>query len=209
MGLRAPLRVAVGVSGRGSNLRALQEQAPAYGYVITGVVSNNPAAAAIDYARSQGLAVHVVDHREFPSRAAFEQALAGALDSLAPDVIALAGFLRVLGTDFVDHYRGRLLNIHPSLLPAFPGLDTHRRALASGARFHGATVHQVTSTVDGGPIIAQAGLVVVPGESPASLGARVLALEHALYPYVLGRWARGEVACNGPQAPLPLCAPRA
>ena len=182
------------VSGLGSNLRAVQEQAPEYGYGIIGVVSNNPAAPAVDYARAEGLAVHVIDHRLFATRAAFENALVATLDRLAPDVIALAGFLRVLGTDFVDHYQGRLLNIHPSLLPAFPGLDTHRRALAAGARVHGATVHLVTHAVDGGPIIAQAGLTVDPKESAVALGARVLALEHTLYPYVLGRWARGEVA---------------
>ncbi|MHB1608798.1 MAG: phosphoribosylglycinamide formyltransferase [Acidiferrobacter thiooxydans] len=182
------------VSGRGSNLRALQEEAPEQGYVITGVVSNNPTAPAVDYARDQGLAVRLVDHRRFATRAAFEETLATALDDLAPDIIALAGFLRVLGADFVGRYQGRLLNIHPSLLPAFPGLDTHRRALASGARVHGATVHLVTDAVDGGPIIAQAGLTVIPGEPPAALAARVLALEHALYPYVLGRWARGEIA---------------
>ena len=182
------------VSGRGSNLRALQEEAPEQGYAITGVVSNNPTAPAVDYARDQGLALRLVDHRRFATRAAFEETLATALDDLVPDIIALAGFLRVLGADFVGRYQGRLLNIHPSLLPAFPGLDTHRRALASGARIHGATVHLVTHAVDGGPIIAQAGLTVIPGESPAALAARVLALEHALYPYVLGRWARGEIA---------------
>ena len=182
------------VSGRGSNLRALHEQAPEQGYVIIGVVSNNPTAPAVDYARDQGLAVRIVDHRQFATRDAFEVALAAELDDLAPDVIALAGFLRVLGRDFVGRYRGRLLNIHPSLLPAFPGLDTHRRALASGARFHGATVHLVTDAVDGGPIIAQTGLTVSPGESPAALAARVLTLEHALYPYVLGRFARGETS---------------
>ena len=188
------MRVAVIVSGRGSNLRALHEKAPEQGYVIIGVVSNNPTAPAVDYARDQGLAVRIVDHRQFATRDAFEVALAAELDDLAPDVIALAGFLRVLGTDFVGRYRGRLLNIHPSLLPAFPGLDTHRRALASGARFHGATVHLVTDAVDGGPIIAQTGLTVNPGESPAALAARVLTLEHALYPYVLGGFARGETS---------------
>lgn len=194
MGLRPPLRVAVVVSGRGSNLRALQEKAREQGYVIAGVVSNNPTAPAVAYARDQGLWVRVVDHRLFTARASFEEALAAALDEFTPDVIALAGFLRVLGPGFVARYRGRLLNIHPSLLPAFPGLDTHRRALACGARVHGATIHLVTEALDGGAIIAQAGLAVTPGESPAALAARVLALEHALYPYVLGRWARGEIS---------------
>ncbi len=194
MGLRPRLKVAVVVSGRGSNLRALHEKAAECGYEITGVVSNNPAAPAVDYARARGLPVRLVDHRAFATRALFEKALAGALDRLAPDVIALAGFLRVLGTDFVGRYRGRLVNIHPSLLPAFPGLDTHRRALEAGVRTHGATVHLVTDALDGGPIIAQAGLTIVPGETAEALASRVLALEHELYPYVLERWSRGELA---------------
>ncbi len=194
MGLGPSLRVAVVVSGRGSNLRALHEKAAQYEYLVAGVVSNNPAAPAVDYASRQGLPVCVVDHRAYATRALFEDALASALDRLNPDVIALAGFLRVLGADFVRRYQGRLLNIHPSLLPAFPGLDTHRRALEAGARVHGATVHLVTDALDGGPIIAQAGLPVGPAEDVPALAARVLALEHELYPYVLGCWARGEVA---------------
>ncbi len=196
MGLARPLRVAVVVSGRGSNLRSLHEKASEGNYLIVGVVSNNPAAPALDYAASQGLPKGLIDHRAYATRALFEEALAQAIDRLNPDVIALAGFLRVLGADFVRHYQGRLLNIHPSLLPSFPGLDTHRRALEAGAREHGATVHLVTDALDGGPIIAQAGLHVAPTEDVATLAARVLALEHELYPYVLKRWAHGEVATH-------------
>ncbi len=196
MGLGPSLKVAVVVSGRGTNLRALHEKASKGNYSIAGVVSNNPMAPALDYASRQGLPACAVDHRVYATRALFEGALAEALDRLSPDVIALAGFLRVLGTDFVRRYQGRLLNIHPSLLPSFPGLDTHRRALEAGAREHGATVHLVTDAVDGGPIIAQAGLRVAPGEDVATLEARVLALEHELYPYVLERWARGEVVTH-------------
>ncbi len=181
------------VSGRGSNLRSLHEKASEHDYLIVGVVSNKPMAPALDYAVSCGLPTQLVDHHAYATRALFEDALAQAIDHMNPDVIALAGFLRVLGADFVRRYPGRLLNIHPSLLPSFPGLDTHRRALEAGVREHGATVHLVTEALDGGPIIAQAGLHITPTEDVATLAARVLALEHDLYPYVLQRWARGEV----------------
>lgn len=186
--------MAVVVSGRGSNLRALHEQSGAQGYTIVGVVSDRPGAAAVEYARGQHLPVHVVDHRVYATRTLFEESLASALDALAPDVIALAGFLRILGSPFVHRYSGRLLNIHPSLLPAFPGLDTHRRALAAGVREHGASVHIVTDALDGGPVVGQARLATEKGESPERLAERVLVLEHQLYPDVLGRLARGELA---------------
>lgn len=193
MGVRKTLRVVVVVSGRGSNLIALHQQAATKGYEIVAVVSNNPEAQAVAYARKTGLTVAIVNHRDYSAREDFEAALADTLDVLRPDVVALAGFLRVLGPAFVHRYQGRLINIHPSLLPAFPGLDTHQRALDAGAQEHGATVHFVTDRLDGGPIIAQARLTVGSGDNAERLAGRVLALEHVLYPAVLGQWARGEV----------------
>ncbi|MHB8253157.1 MAG: phosphoribosylglycinamide formyltransferase [Acidiferrobacter sp.] len=197
MGVKRRLRVAVALSGRGSNLAALHAQASTQGYEIVGVVSNNPHAPGLLYAQAQGLAAVVVNHRDYQTAALFDTALAAALDHYAPDVIALAGFLRVLGSSFVGHYAGRLINIHPSLLPAFPGLDTHNRALAAGVREHGATVHFVTDALDSGPIIAQARLKVLPGEDSEHLAARVLALEHTLYPAVLGQFASGQAPLAG------------
>lgn len=194
MGLGQRLRVAVVISGRGSNLTALHAAAETQGYQIVGVISNQPQAPGLLYARSQALPQTVVDHRHYATRALFDEALAAALDRYEPDIIALAGFLRVLGTAFVRRYAGRLINIHPSLLPAFPGLNTHARALQAGATEHGATVHFVTDALDGGPIIEQARLTVRANETPEQLAARVLALEHALYPEVLGRLARGQIA---------------
>ncbi|HUW98703.1 MAG TPA: phosphoribosylglycinamide formyltransferase [Acidiferrobacter sp.] len=197
MGIKHALRVAVVISGRGSNFMALHAHAAAHAYEIAGVVSNNPNAPGLLYARAQGLPVAVVNHRDYQTTALFDAALAAALDRYEADVIALAGFLRVLGPAFVRHYAGRLINIHPSLLPAFPGLDTHARALKSGAREHGATVHFVTDALDGGPIIAQARLDIMPGEDPEHLAKRVLALEHELYPAVLGRFASGQIPLPG------------
>lgn len=194
MGVRVPLRVVVVISGRGSNLAALHSESNRQGYEIVGVVSNQSDAPGLLYAHTQGLPRAIVDHRSYSPRALFDTALAAAIDHYAPDIVALAGFLRVLGPSFVRHYEGRLINIHPSLLPAFPGLNTHARALASGAREHGATVHFVTDALDGGPIIEQARLTVLPHESPEQLSARVLVLEHALYPRVLGRFASGQIA---------------
>jgi len=191
--VKRALRVAVALSGRGSNLIALHTQATAQAYEIVGVVSNNPSAPGLLYARAQGLPATLVNHRDYQTSALFDAALATALDQYEADVIALAGFLRVLGPAFVHRYAGRLINIHPSLLPAFPGLDTHAQAIRAGMREHGATVHFVTDTLDGGPIIAQARLDITPGEDPERLAARVLALEHRLYPTVLGQFASGQI----------------
>lgn len=190
MGVKRVLRVAVVLSGRGSNLRALHEEAPAQGYEIVGVVSNNPGAAGLSYAIAQSLPSAIVNHRDYPNAALFDTALADALDQFEADIIALAGFLRVLGPAFIQRYTGRLINIHPSLLPAFPGLDTHARALKAGVHEHGVTVHFVTDTLDGGPIIAQDRLEIMAGEDAAKLASRVLALEHQLYPRVLGQFAK-------------------
>ena len=184
--------VVILISGRGSNMEALVRACPA-GAQVRAVISNRADAAGLDFARAQGIATDVVAHRDFPSREAFDAALAQAIDRFAPDWVVLAGFMRVLTAGFVAHYAGRLLNIHPSLLPAFPGLDTHARALAAGVCLHGATVHFVTPELDGGPPIMQAAVPVLPDDDEDALAARVLAQEHRLYPQALAACVRGEV----------------
>jgi phosphoribosylglycinamide formyltransferase 1 len=176
-------RVVVLISGRGSNMQALI----AAGIPLTAVISNRPDAAGLAIARSAGVAAETVDHRRFPDRASFDAALAARIDHHMPDLIVLAGFMRILGADFVNRYAGRLMNIHPSLLPAFTGLDTHRRALEAGCKIHGCTVHLVTPELDHGPIIAQAAVPVLDDDDEDSLAARVLAQEHRLLPAAV-RW---------------------
>lgn len=154
---------------------------------ICAVVSNNPAARGLSTASARGIATAVVDHRAHDSREAFDAALAATLDACRPDYVVLAGFMRILTTAFVDRYAGRMVNIHPSLLPSFPGLHTHRQALAAGVRIHGCTVHFVTPELDHGPVIIQAAVPVLPDDTEDSLAARVLAEEHRIYPQAL-RW---------------------
>jgi phosphoribosylglycinamide formyltransferase-1 len=154
---------------------------------VCAVISNDPAAKGIATAAAHGIATAVVDHRAHASRATFDAELAGAIDAQAADIIVLAGFMRVLTEDFVNRYRNRLVNIHPSLLPAFPGLHTHRQALAAGVRVHGCTVHFVTPQLDHGPIIIQAAIPVLPDDDEDRLAARVLAEEHRIYPQAI-RW---------------------
>lgn len=178
-------KILILISGRGSNMEAIiRAGLPAE---IAAVVSNRADAAGLEFSAKSGIPAQVVDEREFPSREAFEGALADAIDRRSPDLIALAGFMRVLGADFVRRHSGRMVNIHPSLLPAFPGLHTHRRALQEGVKLHGCTVHFVTPQVDHGPIIVQAAVPVRAGDSEASLAARVLRQEHRIYPLAL-RW---------------------
>jgi len=173
------------ISGRGSNMEAmLAADLPGR---CAAVISNRPDAAGLAWAAGRGVATSVVDHKRYPNRDAFDAALAAAIDSHAPDLVVLAGFMRVLGDDFVRHYEGRLLNIHPSLLPSFPGLHTHAAALAAGVRLHGATVHFVTPTLDCGPIVIQAAVPVLADDTPQVLAARVLAQEHVIYPRAV-RW---------------------
>ena len=173
------------ISGRGSNMEAIVRAGlPAR---FAAVISNRPDAPGLKFAAQAGVLAQAVDDRAFPTREAFESALAAAIDGHAPDVVALAGFMRVLGGDFVRRYAGRMINIHPSLLPAFPGLHTHRRALQEGVKLHGCTVHFVTPQVDHGPIIAQAAVPVRAGDTEATLAARVLKQEHRVYPLAL-RW---------------------
>lgn len=178
-------RIVVMVSGRGSNMRALFEaNLPAK---IVAVISNNEQAAGLAYARQRAVETHVVNHRDFADRTAFDQALADRVDSFEPDIIVLAGFMRILTDTFVSRFSGRILNIHPSLLPAFTGLDTHQRALDEGVRLHGCTVHFVTNALDHGPIIVQAAVPTLPGDDAARLAARVLEQEHRIYPMAV-RW---------------------
>lgn len=177
------MAVVVLISGRGSNMQALLEA----GIPVAAVLSNVPGAGGLDVAARRGVATRVVSHRGFPTREAFDGALADAIDAYAPRLVVLAGFMRVLTAGFVQRYEGRLLNIHPSLLPSFPGLHTHERALAEGVKAHGCTVHFVTPELDHGPIVAQGVVPVLPGDSPDALAARVLKLEHVLYPRAV-RW---------------------
>ena len=171
------------ISGRGSNLQAIVEA----GLPVAAVISNRADAAGLGYAAGRGIATAVVAHRDYATREAFDAALAQAVDSFRPDLLVLAGFMRILSDGFVQRYQGRLLNIHPSLLPAFPGLDTHARALAAGVKLHGCTVHFVTAQLDHGPIVIQAAVPVRPHDDEAGLAARVLAQEHRIYPVAV-RW---------------------
>jgi phosphoribosylglycinamide formyltransferase-1 len=179
------MRAVILISGRGSNMEALLQAGLAVDFAA--VISNNPEARGLDFARARGVAAEVVNHREYPDRNAFDAALATAIDRHQPDLVVLAGFMRVLGEAFVRRYAGRMINIHPALLPAFPGLHTHRRALAAGVKLHGCTVHYVSPEVDAGPIIVQAAVPVLPEDTEASLAARVLEQEHRIYPQAL-RW---------------------
>ena len=182
-------RIVVLISGRGSNLEAIQRACVAQRWAagIVAVISHRPGAAGLDFAREQGIAAHVVDHRAFARREEFDAELARTIDARTPDLVLLAGFMRILGDDFVLRYAGRMLNIHPSLLPAFPGLHTHRRALEAGSKLTGATVHFVTSALDFGPIVVQGAVPVLAGDDEARLAARVLAIEHRIYPLAV-RW---------------------
>ena len=182
-------RVVILISGRGSNMQALvrAREAGELPVGIVAVISNVPGAGGLATAQAHGIPTAVVPHQDYPSRAAFDAALRLEIDACRPDVVVLAGFLRVLTADFVRHYEGRLINIHPSLLPAFPGLHTHEKALAAGCKLHGATVHFVTPELDHGPIIIQAAVPVLAGDTPDTLAARVLVQEHIIYARAL-RW---------------------
>lgn len=208
--MAGPAGIVILVSGRGSNMQAIIEavrdgRLPAE---IRAVLSNEPGAPALERARAAGIPAIAINHREFPTRAQFDQALMREIDAREPRLVVLAGFMRILGREFIDHYAGRLINIHPSLLPAFPGLDTHERALQSGAKLHGASVHFVTHEVDGGPVIIQAAVPVRPDDSPETLAARVLAEEHRIFPLAI-RWflegrlsvRDGQVTLDGVQSP--------
>ena len=197
--MTARLRIVVLISGRGTNLQAIVDAVAhdALPVDVRAVVCNEPGASGIDRARRAGCEVVVVHHRDFPARERFDAALAEAVDRFDPEYVVLAGFMRILTPGFVRRYVGRLVNIHPSLLPAFPGLETHARAIAAGAREHGATVHFVNETLDGGPVIAQTRVPVRADDDPGALAARVLAQEHVILPRVLGWLAARRVALDG------------
>jgi phosphoribosylglycinamide formyltransferase-1 len=189
-------RVAILISGRGSNMAALIEAAKAADYPaeIALVVSNRPEAAGLARAQTAGIATAVVDHTIYgKDRDAFERALQAVLEAHRIDLVCLAGFMRLLSPSMVERWHGRMLNIHPALLPAFKGLDTHRRALAAGAKTHGATVHLVVADMDSGPIVLQEAVPVREGDTVETLSARVLEIEHRVYPRALGLLAQGRV----------------
>jgi len=185
----APTPVVILISGRGSNLQTILDASRAgeLAIDIRAVISNNPNAEGLEHARAAGVPTDIVNHRNYSDRAQFEVALQQAIDRHAPHLVVLAGFMRILGEAFIRHYAGRLLNIHPSLLPAFKGLDTHARALAAGVRQHGASVHFVTNDLDGGPVIIQAAVPVRAGDTADTLAARVLREEHRILPLAI-RW---------------------
>ena len=187
------------LSGRGSNMEAIVRAAASERWParVAAVVSNRADAAGLAFAASHGIPTAVVDHKAFASRDAFDDALAAVVDSHGPDVVALAGFMRILGGAFVARYAGRMVNVHPSLLPAFPGLHTHRRAIEAGCKLAGASVHFVTADLDHGPIIGQAAVPVLPDDSEATLAARVLAQEHVLYPRAIRWLVEGELVREG------------
>ena len=172
------------ISGRGSNMEAIvrAQQAEAWPARIAAVISNKPDAKGLAFAQSHGIPTAVVPNKEFPTRDAFDAALQETIDRFEPDLVVLAGFMRILTAPFVEHYAGRMLNIHPSLLPLFPGLHTHRQALDAGVAEHGATVHFVTAELDHGPAVIQARIPVLPGDTEDSLAERLLAEEHVIYP---------------------------
>lgn len=188
-------RVVVLISGNGSNLQAFIDarQAGQLPVDLVAVISNRPAVRGLSRAQQSGITTQVVDHTQYPDRETFDAALTREIDSYSPDLVILAGFMRILTAEFTHHYLGRLLNIHPSLLPKHQGLHTHERALAAGDRQHGATVHFVTAELDGGPAVVQARLPIRPNDDAASLAQRVQALEHRIYPLAVQWFAEGRL----------------
>lgn len=188
------IRVVILLSGRGSNFQAIAEAA--LPIEIVAVISNRPQAAGLDYARARGLAAIALDHTAHPDRVAFDALLADEIERHRPDLVVLAGYMRILSAAFIARFEGRLLNIHPSLLPMFPGLNTHERALAEGVKVHGCTVHFVTADLDHGPIAIQAAVPVRADDTPGTLAARVLQQEHRIYPQAIRWFAEGRLEIN-------------
>ena len=188
-------RIVILISGRGSNMEAII--AARLPVSIAAVISNRPDAKGLETARAAGIAAVALDHKAYAGREAFDAALAEAIDAHAPDLVVLAGFMRILTPAFVKRYEGRLLNIHPSLLPSFPGLHTHQRALDEGIRIHGCTVHFVTADLDHGPVVIQAAVPVLQGDDESALAARVLAEEHRIYPQAVRWFAEGRLSLAG------------
>jgi phosphoribosylglycinamide formyltransferase 1 len=183
------------ISGRGSNMEAIVQRCAGEGWParVAAVISNRADAAGLQFAQAHGIATVVVAHRAFASREAFDAALAEAIDGFAPDLVVLAGFMRILGAAFVRRYAGRMLNIHPSLLPMFPGLHTHQRAVDAGCKLAGATVHFVTAELDHGPIVLQSVVPLLAGDDADALAARVLATEHRIYPLAVRWFVEGQL----------------
>jgi phosphoribosylglycinamide formyltransferase-1 len=192
-------RVGILISGRGSNMAALIDaaRAPDYPAEIVLVISNEPEAAGLNFAASRGVPTKVINHRDFTNRVAFADALDYALREANVEIVCLAGFMRMLATPFVERWRGRMINVHPSLLPDFKGLDTHERALAAGVKMHGCSVHFVEPELDSGPVILQAEVPVLAGDNEATLSARVLKEEHRIYPEALRLLAEGRAGQPG------------
>ena len=188
-------RIVILISGRGSNMEAIVRRCAAEGWParVVAVLSNRSDAAGLRFAAEQGIATAVVDHRAYADRALFDLELARVIDGFEPDLLVLAGFMRILGAAFVQRYEGRFLNIHPSLLPAFPGLHTHERALKAGCKAVGATVHFVTPELDHGPIVMQSVVPVRAGDDAAALSARVLTTEHVIYPLAVRWFVEGKL----------------
>ena len=193
--IEARCRIVVLISGNGGNLRAIIDHCNdgEISAEVVAVISNVQSAFGLERARSAGIDAHCLDHREFVSRSAFDEALAVLVEGFRPDLVVLAGFMRVLSPSFVDHFAGRLVNIHPSLLPRYPGLDTHKRAIADGAKEHGATVHFVTRDLDAGPVIIQGQVEVLEDDSEHTLAARVHEIEHRIYPEAVSWFASGRL----------------
>lgn len=197
-------KIVILISGRGSNMEALIAARDAGNLPVNlaAVISNRPDAKGLETAAKAGIATHYIDHKAFAGREAFDAALAECIDDFVPDLVVLAGFMRILSEGFVRHYEGRLMNIHPSLLPSFPGLHTHQRALEEGVRIHGCTVHFVTPTLDHGPVIIQAAVPVLDGDDEGALSARVLRQEHLIYPQAVRWFAEGRLTLDGARVRL-------
>ena len=201
-------KIVILISGRGSNFVAIAQAAQRENWAQEGIEiacvgSNRPEAAGLERARELGYETAVVDHKAYPDRVAFEKALIEVIDRYDPAVVVLAGFMRILTDCFVNHYDGRILNIHPALLPLFKGLDTHQRAIDAGVRIHGCTVHFVSAELDGGAIIGQAAVPVVPGDDADTLAHRALKLEHVLYPRAVKAVAAGDVVLKDNRVEMP------
>jgi phosphoribosylglycinamide formyltransferase-1 len=197
--MRAMKDIVILISGRGTNMQAIVEAAKSEGWParIAAVISNRANAEGLAFAARHGIPTAVVSNKDFASREAFDHALRAEIDGYAPHLVVLAGFMRILTAPFVEHYAGRMLNIHPSLLPSFPGLATHQQALAAGVTIHGATVHFVTADLDHGPIVAQATVPVLPEDNEQTLAARVLLQEHVIYPRAIRMFVEGRLSVDG------------
>lgn len=195
----SPLALVVLISGNGSNLQAIIDAIKEQGLQaeVRAVISNNPEAYGLTRARNANIEAEILDHRRFPSRVAYDRELQALIDRYQPDLVILAGFMRILTEDFVNHYHGRMLNIHPSLLPKYQGLNTHQRVLEAGDTVHGVSVHFVTPELDGGPVILQAEVPVHPGDSADDLAQRVHQQEHVIYPLVVRWFTEGRLALEG------------